>query len=220
MCLEWQLLLLYSKPQLELTFVDNVNRQPVSNREPCACEVHAIHSGNFPNHRSCLGIHQPVAPAPLNACKYKLWCSNVNNAQGRSFDDAELYFGNSKQTSKARGLPDNNLMKSFAPEKEKPSSVRKRPLNKKESAKNEEDIITTETHSSCLIVHETKTQDSNHIGTSVSIRRKRTRQDSQVGSSSCEAGPSKRVRHPTTTDRFVSIGRANQQPPTVSCACT
>lgn len=87
-----------------------------------------------------------------------------NNAQGRSFDDAELYFGNSKQTSKARGLPDNNnLMKSFAPEKEKASSVakikvvvRKRPLNKKELAKNEEDIVTTETHSSCLAVHETK----------------------------------------------------------------
>nr|GEW84880.1 hypothetical protein [Tanacetum cinerariifolium] len=40
-----------------------------------------------------------------------------NNAQGRSFDDAEPYFGNSKQTSKAQGFPDNNLMKSFAPEK-------------------------------------------------------------------------------------------------------
>ncbi|PWA92150.1 ATP binding microtubule motor family protein [Artemisia annua] len=86
-----------------------------------------------------------------------------NNAQGRSFDDAELYFGNTKQTSKARGLPDNNLMKSFAPEKEKASSVakikvvvRKRPLNKKELAKNEEDIVTTETQSSCLTVHETK----------------------------------------------------------------
>ncbi|GJY87821.1 MADS-box protein SVP-like protein, partial [Tanacetum coccineum] len=73
-----------SKPQLELTFVDNVNRQPVRNREPCACELIIAR------------IHQPVAPAPLNACKYKLWCSNVNNAQGRSFDDAELYFGNSK----------------------------------------------------------------------------------------------------------------------------
>ncbi|GKE83576.1 hypothetical protein Tco_1557318, partial [Tanacetum coccineum] len=86
-----------------------------------------------------------------------------NNAQGRSFDDAEPYFGNSKQTSKAQGLPDNNLMKSFAPEKKKESSVakikfvvRKRPLYKKELPKNEEDIITTETHSSCLTVHKTK----------------------------------------------------------------
>ncbi|GKA97943.1 hypothetical protein Tco_0825837 [Tanacetum coccineum] len=50
-------------------------------------------------------------------------------------------------------------------------------------------------------------------------QRKRTHQDSQVRSSSCEAGPSKRVRHPTTTDRRVSVGRANRQPPTVSCAC-
>lgn len=34
--------------------------------------------------------------------------------------------------------------------------VRKRPLNKKELAKNEEDIITIETHSNSLTVHETK----------------------------------------------------------------
>ncbi|KAL4589183.1 hypothetical protein LXL04_002088 [Taraxacum kok-saghyz] len=86
-----------------------------------------------------------------------------NSTRDRSFDDAEPYFGNSKQPSKARGLPDNNLLKSFAPEKEKASSVakikvvvRKRPLNKKELAKNEEDIITTETQSSSLTVHETK----------------------------------------------------------------
>ena len=32
--------------------------------------------------------------------------------------------------------------------------MRKRPLNKKESAKNEEDIV--DTHSNCLTVHETK----------------------------------------------------------------
>ena len=34
--------------------------------------------------------------------------------------------------------------------------VRKRPLNKKELAKNEEDIITIESRSSFLTVHETK----------------------------------------------------------------
>ncbi|GKF69531.1 kinesin-like protein KIN-13B, partial [Tanacetum coccineum] len=93
-----------------------------------------------------------------------------NNAQGRSFDDAKPYFRNSKHTSKARGFPDNNLIKSFAPEKEKASSVakikvvvRKRPLNKKELAKNEEDIVTTETHSSCLTVHETKLKVSTRM---------------------------------------------------------
>jgi len=32
--------------------------------------------------------------------------------------------------------------------------VRKRPLNKKESTKNEEDIV--DTHANCLTVHETK----------------------------------------------------------------
>ncbi|KAF5776912.1 putative plus-end-directed kinesin ATPase [Helianthus annuus] len=82
---------------------------------------------------------------------------------GRSFDDAETYFGNNKQANKARGMPDNNVLKSFAPEKEKTSNVakikvvvRKRPLNKKELAKNEEDIITVEPHSNSLTVHETK----------------------------------------------------------------
>ncbi|KAL9995524.1 putative plus-end-directed kinesin ATPase [Helianthus debilis subsp. tardiflorus] len=82
---------------------------------------------------------------------------------GRSFDDAESYFGNNKQANKARGMPDNNVLKSFAPEKEKTSNVakikvvvRKRPINKKELAKNEEDIITVEPHSNSLTVHETK----------------------------------------------------------------
>ncbi|MFS7992323.1 putative plus-end-directed kinesin ATPase [Helianthus anomalus] len=82
---------------------------------------------------------------------------------GRSFEDAETYFGNNKQANKARGMPDNNVLKSFAPEKEKTSNVakikvvvRKRPLNKKELAKNEEDIVTVEPHSNSLTVHETK----------------------------------------------------------------
>ncbi|XP_071691982.1 kinesin-like protein KIN-13B isoform X2 [Rutidosis leptorrhynchoides] len=82
------------------------------------------------------------------------------NDRGKSYDDAESYFGNNKQANKTR---DNNVMRSFAPEKEKTGNVakikvvvRKRPLNKKELAKNEEDIITTQTHSSCLTVHETK----------------------------------------------------------------
>ncbi|KVH92968.1 Kinesin, motor domain-containing protein [Cynara cardunculus var. scolymus] len=82
-----------------------------------------------------------------------------NSTRGRSFDDAEPYFGNSKQTGKARGVPDNNILKSFASEKEKTSSVakikvvvRKRPLNKKELAKNEEDIITTQSHANSLTV--------------------------------------------------------------------
>ncbi|GJX28403.1 kinesin-like protein KIN-13B [Tanacetum coccineum] len=54
-------------------------------------------------------------------------------------------------------------MKSSAPEKKKASSiakikvvVRKTPLNKKELPMKEENIITTETHSSCLTVHKTK----------------------------------------------------------------
>lgn len=81
--------------------------------------------------------------------------------QSRSFDDFEI--PNDKQTgnNRPRGLPENNLMKSLLVEKDKASSVakikvvvRKRPLNKKELAKNEEDII--ETNANALTVHETK----------------------------------------------------------------
>jgi len=82
---------------------------------------------------------------------------------GRSFDDSDAYLANNKQTGRVRGVPDNNLMKSFVADKDKASNVakikvvvRKRPLNKKELAKNEEDIITIEPRSSSLTVHETK----------------------------------------------------------------
>ncbi|CAL9211654.1 unnamed protein product [Musa hybrid cultivar] len=61
----------------------------------------------------------------------------------------------------------NNLMKSLSADKEKMSSVakikvvvRKRPLNKKEIAKKEEDIITIDSGSSSLTVHEMKLKAS------------------------------------------------------------
>ncbi|XP_051147706.1 kinesin-like protein KIN-13B isoform X2 [Andrographis paniculata] len=84
------------------------------------------------------------------------------HSRGRSFDDSDPYFGNNKQSERASLLPDNNVMRSLAADNAKASSnvakikvvVRKRPLNKKELAKNEEDII--ETHSNSLVVHETK----------------------------------------------------------------
>ncbi|MBA0695731.1 hypothetical protein Goari_002338 [Gossypium aridum] len=86
--------------------------------------------------------------------------SLYNPVRGRSFDDAEPYISN-KQTGGGGVVPENELLKSFAGDKEKVNSVakikvvvRKRPLNKKELAKNEEDII--ETLSNSLVVHETK----------------------------------------------------------------
>lgn len=89
--------------------------------------------------------------------------SLYQSIRGRSFDDSEPYLPNNRQTNRARGLPENSLLKSFPADKEKAGSVakikvvvRKRPLNKKELAKNEEDIITIETHSNSLTVHETK----------------------------------------------------------------
>ncbi|CAH8353755.1 unnamed protein product [Eruca vesicaria subsp. sativa] len=79
--------------------------------------------------------------------------SMFNPSQSQSFDDFEAY---NKQPNRSRVLADN-----LAAEKEKMNAVakikvvvRKRPLNKKESVKNEEDII--DTHSNCLTVHETK----------------------------------------------------------------
>ncbi|XP_010535161.1 PREDICTED: kinesin-like protein KIN-13B [Tarenaya hassleriana] len=80
--------------------------------------------------------------------------SIFNPNQGRSFDDDfETY---NKLPGGRRGLAEN-----FAVEKERMNSVakikvvvRKRPLNKKELAKNEEDIV--ETYSNTITVHETK----------------------------------------------------------------
>ncbi|KAG6415774.1 hypothetical protein SASPL_123191 [Salvia splendens] len=86
----------------------------------------------------------------------------INNiSRGRSFDDSDPYLGINKQTGKARGLPDTNVLKSITADNVKANNVakikvvvRKRPLNKRELAKNDEDII--ETSSNCLVVHETK----------------------------------------------------------------
>ncbi|CAF2078567.1 hypothetical protein HID58_044002 [Brassica napus] len=70
--------------------------------------------------------------------------SMFNPSQSQSFDDFEAY--NKQQPNRSRALADN-----LAAEKEKMNAVakikvvvRKRPLNKKESVKNEEDIIDTQ----------------------------------------------------------------------------
>ncbi|KAG6575537.1 Kinesin-like protein KIN-13B, partial [Cucurbita argyrosperma subsp. sororia] len=81
--------------------------------------------------------------------------------EDRGFDDSEVYISNSIQTSRPQDLTENNLLKSVAADKERANSVakikvvvRKRPLNKKELAKTEEDIV--ETTANYLTVHETK----------------------------------------------------------------
>ncbi|KAL5572672.1 hypothetical protein UlMin_022269 [Ulmus minor] len=83
--------------------------------------------------------------------------------RGKSFDDSEPFFSTNKLAGKSRGFAENNLFKSFAADKERANNVakikvvvRKRPLNKKEAAKKEQDIITIEPHSNFLTVHETK----------------------------------------------------------------
>ncbi|KAI7981000.1 Kinesin-like protein KIN-13B [Camellia lanceoleosa] len=85
-----------------------------------------------------------------------------NGSSLKSFDDSEPYITNNKLTNGAR-VPENNLLRSFCADKEKATNVakikvvvRKRPLNKKETAKKEEDIITIDRNSNSLTVHETK----------------------------------------------------------------
>ncbi|CAH8338925.1 unnamed protein product [Eruca vesicaria subsp. sativa] len=80
--------------------------------------------------------------------------SMFNPSRSQSFEDFEAY--NKQPNRSSRVLADN-----LAAEKDRLNAVakikvvvRKRPLNKKESAKNEEDIV--DTHSNCLTVHETK----------------------------------------------------------------
>ncbi|MCI33828.1 kinesin-related protein 6-like, partial [Trifolium medium] len=77
------------------------------------------------------------------------------------FDDSEPIFPGNKLAPRSRGLAESNVLKSFAADKERANNVakikvavRKRPLNKKEIAKKEEDIITIDSNS--LTVHERK----------------------------------------------------------------
>ncbi|KDP33665.1 hypothetical protein JCGZ_07236 [Jatropha curcas] len=86
-----------------------------------------------------------------------------NPAHGKSFDDFEPYLAANRLANRSRGLPENNLLKSFSGDRERANSVakikvvvRKRPLNRKEIAKKEDDIITIEPNSNSLTVHETK----------------------------------------------------------------
>lgn len=83
--------------------------------------------------------------------------------RGRSFDDCEPYLSTNKVKDRSRGLQDNTLLRSFTADKEKANNVakikvvvRKRPLNKKEIVKKEEDIITIDPNSNYLTVHENK----------------------------------------------------------------
>ncbi|KAK9142491.1 hypothetical protein Syun_011891 [Stephania yunnanensis] len=94
-------------------------------------------------------------PAPYDGTSF------YPTGRGRSFDDSEQFLTN-KANVRSRGLPDNNLLKSFSTDKDKSAVakikvvVRKRPLNKKELGRKEEDIVTIEPNSNSLTVHETK----------------------------------------------------------------
>lgn len=81
--------------------------------------------------------------------------------EGQYFDDSEPIFPGNKPASRSRGLHESNVLRSLSADKERANNVakikvavRKRPLNKKEIAKKEEDIITID--SNFLTVHERK----------------------------------------------------------------
>ncbi|XP_050218630.1 kinesin-like protein KIN-13B isoform X2 [Mercurialis annua] len=94
---------------------------------------------------------------------YEGFSHNHQPGRGKSFDDCEPFIAANKSINRPRGLPENNLLKSFSGDKERANNVakikvvvRKRPLNKKEMTKKEQDIITIEPNSNFLTVHETK----------------------------------------------------------------
>nr|GMD76833.1 kinesin-like protein KIN-13B [Ipomoea batatas] len=84
----------------------------------------------------------------------------------RSFDDSDPYISTNKLGNGGRGLADNNFLKSFSTDKEKANVakikvvVRKRPLNRKEISKKEEDAVAIDPHNNSLTVHETKLKAS------------------------------------------------------------
>ncbi|XP_078168268.1 kinesin-like protein KIN-13B [Carex rostrata] len=82
---------------------------------------------------------------------------------GTNVNELDPSFNLNRQMAKPDTLPENGSLKPFPMDKEKLASVakikvvvRKRPLNKKEITKKEEDIISIEQASNCLTVHETK----------------------------------------------------------------
>ncbi|CAJ1951797.1 unnamed protein product [Sphenostylis stenocarpa] len=84
-----------------------------------------------------------------------------HTVRGQSFDDYESILSGNKLVQRSRGLPENSFVKSVPADKERANNVakikvavRKRPLNKKEIAKKEEDIISID--SNFLTVHERK----------------------------------------------------------------
>ncbi|EPS59111.1 hypothetical protein M569_15698, partial [Genlisea aurea] len=103
-----------------------------------------------------------LAEIPVHGGYDSLVAQQANHHQRRrSYDDSDPFLGINKQPGRVRGLPETNDLKILAADNMKASNVakikvvvRKRPLNKKECGKNEEDII--ETFSNSVIVHETK----------------------------------------------------------------
>nr|GLL45198.1 kinesin-like protein KIN-13B isoform X1 [Ipomoea trifida] len=130
-------------------FSDNFIDTAFNNKWLQSAGLHHLHSSNpnvpplqVPSNYNGFALKQPLA--------------------ARSFDDSDPYISTNKLGNGGRGFADNNLLKSFSADKEKANVakikvvVRKRPLNRKEISKKEEDAVAIDPHNNSLTVHETK----------------------------------------------------------------
>ncbi|CAI0628925.1 unnamed protein product [Linum tenue] len=124
----------------------------------CSRSSSLRHAGDGQVSPGLLDLHSfdtELLPEMQVGSRYEGYSFDQRSSRGRSFDDSES----------AKGLPENSLLKSFSAsvDKERANNVakikvvvRKRPLNRKEKTKKEDDIITIEPNSDALTVHETK----------------------------------------------------------------
>ncbi|XP_078428204.1 ATP binding microtubule motor family protein [Wolffia australiana] len=123
----------------------NVERASCNDLSPGLLDIHSIDTELLPE-KSLPGISESAA--------------SFGYAHGRGFDDFDPSMYGNKSTNKSRIMPESNIPKFPTVEKSSVAKikvvVRKRPLNKKELSKKEEDIISIESNSNSLVVHETK----------------------------------------------------------------
>ncbi|CAI0543253.1 unnamed protein product [Linum tenue] len=135
----------------------------------CSRSSSLRHAGDGQVSPGLLDLHSfdtELLPEMQVGSRYEGYSFDQRSSRGRSFDDSEPNLLAGKVGSRsAKGLPENSLLKSFSAsvDKERANNVakikvvvRKRPLNRKEKTKKEDDIIAIEPNSNALTVHETK----------------------------------------------------------------
>ncbi|XP_057247032.1 kinesin-like protein KIN-13B [Beta vulgaris subsp. vulgaris] len=106
-----------------------LNSSRVPSLSPGLLDLHAFDTELIPE----MPIHNAFDGPPLN-----------QPARSKSLEESDIYLAANKNASRANSVAKIKVV------------VRKRPLNRKEMAKKEDDIITIERNSNALTVHETK----------------------------------------------------------------